>query len=384
MRSFIITAATCFSLFTMPAYADYMTQSGFIVKRVNSSSSHGIQKDEVEYYGYNWSQFFTAVSNAAARIQSGPHNYSISAFQQSDSAIPFVENNIDEIYFGPLPSTVFASTTHYWKEERNAFKQLVGVKISSADIILNNTPGFFDINSSTAWELTGKSKASLEETLIHELGHAIGLSHTSVVRDNMGGPGCGMYANGKSGKAYMGERMNWYLQSLYGVWNGGYADFGISAYNRTGSYTTEGQKPYARCGFTDDVGGPPAEFISNASYHKGWIRSPTHPVWALQVMPGDLVRVRFTIESTKNATQLPLKLYFSSNDVISTTDVELYSTSLTTAANDVPYVFEVYVTIPYSATGGFTALGAILDPTNIVSEWSKNNNIAYFPIYVIR
>lgn len=170
----------------------------------------------------------------------------------------------------------------------------------------------------------------------------------------------------------------------YGVWNGGYADYGISAYNRTGSYVLAGQAPYALCGFANEVGDPPAESISNASFHLGWIRSPTQPVWALQVMPGDLVRLRFTVESTKSSSGLPLKVYFSSNDVISTTDVELYSSSLTTAANDVPYVFEVYVTIPYSATGGFTALGAILDPTNLVSEWSKNNNIAYFPIYVIK
>jgi hypothetical protein len=74
---------TCFcAIFVSTSvFADFITKEGWIVRRHTTSSSHLIKQADVVARGYSWTPFFNAVTNAAKRINSGPHNYSISAAQ---------------------------------------------------------------------------------------------------------------------------------------------------------------------------------------------------------------------------------------------------------------------------------------------------------------
>jgi len=365
------------------AFADFQLKEGKIIKRHTPSSSHLIKQADVIANGYPWTGFFNGVANAAKRINSGPHNYSISAGQASDSAVFGFNNKKDEIKFAALANNFFASTLPNIVRVRDNFGNTTGFNWIEGDITLNNQVGLWTFGGAKAWQLSGKSQADLEEVLIHEFGHSMALNHTSTMRDNMGGPGCGMYANSQSGTGYMGQSMSSQLQTLYGAWGGGYGDIAISAYNYIDFYTVNGQFPYANCGFADVNNAPPTPSISNYTVNKGYLRSGADRAWAVEVSQRDMIRMKFTVEATKLFTNVPATVYFSTNDFISTTDTVLSTWNLTSNSARAPYVWEIYVTVPYTVHRGFAAIGVILDPANTVTEWSKNNNIAYFPIYIL-
>jgi len=120
-----------------------------------------------------------------------------------------------------------------------------------------------------------------------------------------------------------------------------------------------------------------------ASLGIGNLRSGADRAWALVVAPGVWVSMKFTVEATKAFSQVPATLYFSTNDVISTSDMAIFSFTVTPSSGTrVPFVMERQFQMPFVATRGFAAIGVILDPANAISEWSKNNNIAYFPFYI--
>jgi hypothetical protein len=365
------------------AYSDLMLKEGWIIRRHTPSSQHLFKQADAVANGYSWTPYFNAVTNAAKRINSGPHNYSISAAQAADSASFGNGNSKDEIYFGAIGGAGFLAVTYQRHVRvRDVFGNTTGFNMVEGDIVLN-TAQRFHTGGANAWQLNGKATVDLEETLIHEMGHAMALNHTGNHRDNMGAAGCGLYANGTSGTGYMGQSMTGQLQSVYGSWGGGYGDIAISAYNYIDTFEVAGQLPYANCGYSDKNNMPPVNVISNLTINRSYLRSAADRAWALVVAPGDWVSMKFTVEATKPFSQVPATLYFSTNNVISTSDVALWNFTITPSSGTrIPFVMERQFQMPFVATRGFAAIGVILDPSNTVSEWSKNNNIAYFPIYI--
>jgi hypothetical protein len=81
MKNSMFLTCFCAIFVSTSVFADFITKEGWIVRRHTTSSSHLIKQADVVARGYSWTPFFNAVTNAAKRINSGPHNYSISAAQ---------------------------------------------------------------------------------------------------------------------------------------------------------------------------------------------------------------------------------------------------------------------------------------------------------------
>lgn len=210
----------------------------------------------------------------------------------------------------------------------------------------------------------------LQGTAVHEFGHAVGLLHVNTTYNVMGSDFSHVHTNGSTTNAYIGEDAGNGTAFLYGNWAGGPLDLGAVHWRHTGAsgeYSTHGRTRV----FDNATGALLPTF--NVNGETGY-----------QVRRGQGIRVEFTYENNGRDTvsNFPVRYYVSSNDIISTGD-RWISSSTFTLGRDVVLTTTKTLTVPADLAFANYWVGVIVNPTNSVAESDTSNNATYVPIRVV-
>ncbi len=230
------------------------------------------------------------------------------------------------------------------------------------DVFMASTTSFTNSNSKTQlWEYGGSNRPG-QTTLVHELGHALGLGHEADVYNIMGTDWTHIHVNGSTAQAYLGEDASAGLVELYGEYEA-YEDLSVSHWRRTGSsggYSSHSRNRILTSGGSDMT----AYTCSN------------EPCYYLR--KGTTYRPEVTFENNGGdiqATNISYRL--STNDYISTYDTEIYSLDAIYWWPDEPYMATHSMTIPSGTATGWYWLGVITDVDGTLSEVREDNNATY-------
>jgi len=242
----------------------------------------------------------------------------------------------------------------------------------------------FDYNNTAAdpfeWTAT-RSKTALfnytgsgrlmQGTAAHELGHAVGLLHVNTTYNIMGSDFSHVHTNGSTVDAYVGEDASNGMVFLYGLWSGAPNDLAVEHWRYSGAsgeYST-----HDRTRIYDTATGAELAKV-NVNGETGY-----------QVRRGQSVRAEFTYENNGKGTLtgIPVRYYISTNDIISSGDTQVGSSTFT-LARDVVSTSLKTLTIPNSlSTNTNYWLGAYIDPGQTIAESDRSNNGTYIPIRVV-
>lgn len=357
------------------AFSSLSYSGPFLLSRPNPNANYLVKRSFVEYVGYTWSSFFSELGYSRDQIYNLPHGFNLNITQAAETASFSDGNNIDEIYFLNLGSTTLATTMVRVDCTQDIFGNYTDCFIEEADLGLNETPNLFNVNGSGIHTVTG-NKPSLSGTVIHELGHGLALGHDSSFHSVMGGDGCDYTFNSDYAEGVATETMSVNLQTLYGSWSGALPDYYTSGNVYDSSYSVPGQSPYALCKLS---------LVQNQTAARGnynTVPGFLTPVVVARAKAGDTVKVRFTVGNTVANSALAYRLYWSTNNVITTSDTQLQSGTLNLPYGS-PSTFVFTVSIPSSGIGtGVKYFGLFLDPTVSISEFNEANNISWVPVYI--
>jgi hypothetical protein len=241
-----------------------------------------------------------------------------------------------------------------------------------ADIILNDNKRWaFNPTSYTTLEGYGTRSRLMAATMVHELGHAMGLAHEADVYNVMGTGYTHVHVNLSRADAYVGEDASNGAVALYGLSGLAGEDVSVShwTYDEEGTADTDEYSQHMRV-LVSDINGKP---LDGAKIEDGATR--------FDVDSGQTLKVKFTYENNGATTQAPeIDLVVSNNNWISIADTVIATFSRTLNRNNVD-TYERTVTLPSLAPGNWF-IGAILDPHNVITEVDETNNATWIPINV--
>lgn len=281
-------------------------------------------------------------------------------------------NGENEVWFSSDPDVLDGAPAIalYWYECIDYWIFGKTVKMTEIDVVFDVAEAYtpFVSNKSALWEYGGGSRPFIT-TAIHELGHGLGLAHVNYTYNVMGQDWSHIHVNGSAARPYVGEDTSAGARHLYGNaspliqdlsvthWKYGSASGEYSAHVKTKVYTSTGANL-------------PTQTINGETFYK--------------VNAGQTVQVEFTYENSGASTQtsVPVGFYISTNDLITTLDTKLGSTSYNLAP-DYVYTTKSTITIPSGiASGSLRWLGAIIDDTGSKAEITETNNATYLPIKI--
>lgn len=235
----------------------------------------------------------------------------------------------------------------------------------------------------TEWAMTAydddatDSKRPLVTTIMHELGHALGLVHENREYNIMGSDWTHISANGDWVSAYPGEDAIDGLVTLY-TDSPGNEDVGVVHWRRTGrsgAYSTHGRTRIC----DDDCAGGGAELDKADD-------DAVEPVY--EVDRGTDIWMEFSYENNGSSTQeVGVGFYLSDADgflgcYMSTWDDRIGGRTLTLARNGV-YTKSHRVTLPRDLVRGEDyCIGPIVDEDDDIDETLEHNNATYTHIHV--
>jgi hypothetical protein len=212
------------------------------------------------------------------------------------------------------------------------------------------------------------TQRQLQSTGIHEFGHASGLLHVNSEYNIMGADFQHIWVNGSSANGYLGEDASDGEVFLYGLWGVNFQDLSVAHWKY--SFANGQYSWHAKTGMYNSSGTllAGADINGEAGY---------------KVRPGQSVRAEFTFENSGESTQVVnVAYYLSTNDVISTGDRLLATTSMSLGRSDV-LTYQHPLTIPRDAVRGKKYwIGAIVNYDNAVGESKTSNNATYIPVRV--
>ncbi len=212
----------------------------------------------------------------------------------------------------------------------------------------------------------GGSKRLLQGTATHEFGHAIGLLHENRWYNVMGSDFTHLHTNSTTTDAYVGEDAGTAAVFLYGLWAGGPQDVALEHFKYLG---TSGE--YSTHQFTQLFNTLGTLTINGMTGY--------------YVRRGQTIQAEFTFENVgrTTASNIPVRFYISTNDLISTSDTLIKQISVT-LSRDTVSTWKYSVTIPSNlALNTNYFLGAYINPVGTISETDYSNNGTFLPIRVI-
>lgn len=218
----------------------------------------------------------------------------------------------------------------------------------------------------------GGGSRTLGTTLMHELGHCMGLGHVNTEYAIMGVDFTHVNANGNTLYFYQGEDAADKLVAIRDF-NASFEDVGVVHWKYAGNPDGDAYSDHSRTVVKS------ASSVDLASYTED---SGDTPVFL--VRQGQAVRPEFTYENngSTNSISMDVDLVLSTNDTISSTDPVLGSVTLNLGRDDV-YTGTYQVTVPSNTAPGRYTLGARI--TNLIglTDDQSANNATYVDIDVL-
>lgn len=236
--------------------------------------------------------------------------------------------------------------------------------LTEADIRMDSSVNWTTSTNKTTHSSYGGTGRPFQTTLLHELGHAIGLGHEADEYNIMGQDWDHIATNGNTARAYFGEDASDGSVFLYG--GSSDQDLGIVHWRRTGG--TE-YSQHSRTRLLDPSTGAELPYTTVDNERR------------YNVNRGQTVRVELSYENNGNSYQYQdVKYYVSTNNYISTWDTQIGSRNIGLSPDNV-YTSSYNVTIPSSLSCSTNYwLGAVIDADNSLSETYEWNNATYIPI----
>ncbi|MBT3983364.1 MAG: matrixin family metalloprotease [Bacteriovoracaceae bacterium] len=242
------------------------------------------------------------------------------------------------------------------------------VKLKESDVIFDAGESYTTTkNKNYLWEYGGGGR-SFRTTALHELGHALGLKHENREYNIMGEDWTTVNVNYVTASAYPGEDAGDAAVYLYGTTSSNRQDVSVVHWKRTGA---KGQ--YSDHSMTKLYNSSNAT-LSNYS-DSGERR--------YRLNPGQTIKAEFSFENNgKNTQNIQVAYYISTNELITTLDQKIGSSSMTLSRDGV-FTYKKSLVIPGNMGDGKKYLGVIVDYKGNLSEVNESNNATYLPIEVL-
>jgi hypothetical protein len=313
---------------------------------------------------FNFANNLSATQQAAIALGHSRLTYfsdsSITIANTADSSYS-MGNSENEIYLDSSIATAHCAYTYY----------ISTCTVAEADMAYGNQVWLTVDNSDhTPYLHLGRSMTG---TAVHEGGHCIGMAHTNTLYNMMGAEFSHVTRNSINAWYGPGEDLSDGLIDLHGKRSttDAYRDVGVTVMRYlgiSGEYSTHkfGQL-YDATGTT--VLPTDGSYVGQTKY---------------RVTAGDTITMELTIENNgEQFTENPvMNLYLSTNDIISTSDTQLSTETVTAVNRGAPWEVTRTVTIPADTPAGNYFLGAYIDADGAINEQTAANNVAYYPITV--
>jgi hypothetical protein len=220
----------------------------------------------------------------------------------------------------------------------------------------------------------GGENRALRTTLMHELGHVMGLLHTIETYGVMGNSSRHNNTNGSRSRTYLGEDGSSGAVKLYGTASSSVEDVGVShwKFKASGDDPFDDYSEHTRTRVYDSNG----DLIEAKEGKDG----ENH----YEVRKGQTIQVEFTYENNGQDEQtVSAGYYLSGNNKITTGDLFLDDRPFTLSRNTA-HVHRKTVTIPAWVPSGLYFVGVVIDYDNKLSEKTANNNATYIGIKVLK
>ncbi len=303
----------------------------------------------------------SALNEAFSRLNANASNFKFTVIY--DWVVPVQGNGRSEI---KMANISYPGVTYPWYYNDCS-------SVFEMDIVMDTSVNWTtSIVKTTQFEYGGSGRP-MQTTILHELGHAIGLGHEADEYNIMGQDWDHISTNGNSARAYFGEDANDGAVFLYG--SDGTQDLGVVHYKYDPS-TVGAYSKHTRTLLKDPS--------TNAELPYTWIKvNGNNSEKRYNVKRGQLVRAEFTFENNGNNYQYQdVGYYLSKNSYISQYD-QLIKTRNIGLSPDNVYTSSYDITIPSDAKCNTPYwLGAKIDKNSSLSEYHEFNNASYIPVKV--
>lgn len=312
-----------------------------------------------------------ALNNTISQYNRNPSNFFLKLAADTNGVNL---NNGESETWGSTDQTILngapAIAYSYWDCNFFTAKMKEGDVIFDYTNTVSNPFQWTPVRSKSAlWSYTNlNGKRLLQGTAMHEFGHASGLLHESRTYNVMGTDFTHLDTSGSTVNAYVGEDTGNALVFLYGLWSAGPLELGVAHWRYTGfsgEYSTHGR----------------TRMFNSAGALLSKTMVAAEPRY--NVTRGSTVKVEFTYENMGRATvsSIPVRFYISTDDVITTADRQIGSTTIGSLARDWVSTLKHSVAIPSNLSANTSYwLGVIVNPTSSITETYRDNNTSYIRI----
>jgi hypothetical protein len=296
----------------------------------------------------------SALYDAIARLNENASNFTYNLV--IDSYPPSLNNGYSEIWIENISPPGVTSLS--WNGSCN---------LTEIDIRMDSSVTWTTSTSKATQTNYGGTGRPFQTTLLHELGHGIGLGHEADEYNVMGQDWDHVSTNGETAYAYFGEDANDGAVFLYG--SDGTQDVGVVHWRYTGASGEYSSHDRTRLLDPSTLAELPYSWVNGEKRYN--------------VNRGQSVRVELTFENNGNDYQYEdTGYYVSTNSTISTIDTLLATRSIGLSPDNV-LTSSWNVTIPSNLSCSTEYwVGAVIDKDYSLTEYMSWNNATYIPLYI--
>lgn len=243
-------------------------------------------------------------------------------------------------------------------------------RLTEADVVFDAKQAWAFGSTTTTLSSYGGSKRFIRSAAMHEFGHAAGFLHVNTTYNVMGIDYTHVHSNGGITYAYLGEDTSTGTVFLYGLDSSAPQNLAVAHWEysgKDGEYSTHKRTALYPAGSSTPL---PTTLVGAER--------------AYRVKAGQSIDARFTYENLGRATvkNAEARFYISTNNLISTADRLIRTSSIASLGRDKVSTFNRRLTIPTNLTVGTQYwVGVRLTP--VAGEQDTTDNATYTSITVI-